>query len=182
VSEPVLNPTGSPFLVFTVITAPAILTNVSALMSLTTSNRLARAVDRSRDILKELAAAGGVAEPERARKVHQIELLRQRAALLVRALGAYQFAGGSLAASTLVALVGAMLHFLGLFWPEAAALVLAMICATVGVGGIATGAYRVVHEARLGYVQLREDTADVLESLRSPIHLPEAVPRDRMLG
>ena len=39
----------NPFTVFTLITAPAVLTNAAAVMSLTTSNRLARAIDRGRD-------------------------------------------------------------------------------------------------------------------------------------
>src|SRR3954452_1221498 len=112
----------SPFLVFTVIAAPAVLTNAASVMSLTTSNRLARAIDRSRAILAELAAAKQVTAKERASKTHQIDLLRQRAMSLTRALGWYQLAIASFAVATLVALVGSALHFLELHYVRGAAL------------------------------------------------------------
>ena len=40
--------TTNPFIVFTFIAAPAVLTNAAALLGLTTSNRIARAIDRAR--------------------------------------------------------------------------------------------------------------------------------------
>jgi hypothetical protein len=161
--------TTSPFLVFTSIVAPAVLTNAASVMSLTTSNRLARAIDRSRVILDELSAPEGVAEPERSRKVRQIELLRQRAMLLTRALGWYQLAIASFATATLVALVGTVLHSLEPIILGRAALGLALLSAVLGVTAVATGAWRIVRETWLSYELLREDTADVMESLRSPL-------------
>jgi hypothetical protein len=40
----------NPFVILTLIVAPAILTNAAALMIMSTSNRFARAVDRGRDL------------------------------------------------------------------------------------------------------------------------------------
>ena len=45
----------NPFAMLTAIVAPAILTNASSVLSLGTSNRLARVVDRTRQIAAELA-------------------------------------------------------------------------------------------------------------------------------
>jgi hypothetical protein len=170
--------TTSPFLVFTVIAAPAVLTNAASVMSLTTSNRLARAIDRSRVILAELAAHQEVTADLRARKARQIELLRQRALLLTRALGWYQLAISSFAVATLVALAGTVLNYLEPHYLGRAALVLSLGSAIVGVFAIAVGATRVVYETRLSYDLLREDTAEVMESLRSPL-LTTAVTEDK---
>jgi hypothetical protein len=55
-------------------------------------------------------------------------------------------------------------HFLG-----RAALVVSLSFAVLGVTAIAVGAWEVVQETRLSYDLLREDTAEVLASLRSPL-------------
>src|SRR5262245_59125908 len=119
----------NPFTVFTLITAPAVMTNASAVMSLTTSNRLARAVDRSRALLDELNRQDRFLTPdEREEIIRRIEVVHRRAVLLVRALGAFQLAYGSLAAATLVALIGALL---GLVEPKVlrhVALLLSLAC------------------------------------------------------
>jgi hypothetical protein len=161
--------TTSPFIVFTVIAAPAVLTNAASVMSLATSNRLARAIDRSRVILAELAAHKEVTADARARKARQIELLRQRALLLTRALGCYQLAICSFAIATLVALAGTALHYLEPDYLGRAALIVSLGSAILGGFALAVGAWRVVHETRLSYALLREDTAEVMESLRSPL-------------
>ena len=164
-----MDPTANPFVAFTAIVAPAVLTNAASVMSLTTSNRLARAMDRSRVILADLAKAERVTSDERARRARQIELLRQRAMLLTRALGWYHLAIGSFAAATLVALLGTVLNYLEPRYLAHAALVVSLIFAGLGVTAIATAAWRVVRETRLSYELLREDTAEVMESLRSPV-------------
>jgi hypothetical protein len=164
-----MDPTTNPFVAFTAIVAPAVLTNAASVMSLTTSNRLARAMDRSRVILSELAKADGVTGDERARRARQIELLRHRAMVLTRALGWYQFAIGSFAAATLIALVGTALNYLEPRQLAHAALIGSLVCAGLGVTAIAVAASRVVRETWLSYELLREDTAEVMESLRSPV-------------
>src|SRR5215207_7370125 len=95
----------NPFTVFTLITAPAVLTNASAVMSLTTSNRLARAIDRARQLQTDLGHT--LQAEDRADTVRRLETTRRRALLMTQALGAFQLAFGSFAAATLVALAGA---------------------------------------------------------------------------
>ncbi len=48
----------NPFAALSLIAAPAVLTNASSLLILSTSNRLARAVDRARQMTTELERAG----------------------------------------------------------------------------------------------------------------------------
>jgi hypothetical protein len=47
----------SPFAPRSLIVAPAILTNASSVLAMSTSNRLARAVDRARDLARQLEAS-----------------------------------------------------------------------------------------------------------------------------
>ncbi|HLZ90322.1 MAG TPA: DUF2721 domain-containing protein [Candidatus Acidoferrum sp.] len=46
---------GNPFGVLTAVVAPAILTNACSVLALGTSNRLARVVDRTRVVAREMA-------------------------------------------------------------------------------------------------------------------------------
>jgi uncharacterized protein DUF2721 len=50
-----LSPNEHPFSVLTAVVAPAILTNASSVLCLGTSNRIARVVDRTREVTAEIA-------------------------------------------------------------------------------------------------------------------------------
>ena len=49
----------NPFAAFSLIVAPAILTNASSVLAMSTGNRLARSVDRARDLARQLEAKEG---------------------------------------------------------------------------------------------------------------------------
>jgi Protein of unknown function (DUF2721) len=49
-----MDPPANPFAALSLIVAPAILTNASAVLAMSTSNRLARAVDRARELLRHV--------------------------------------------------------------------------------------------------------------------------------
>jgi hypothetical protein len=154
----------NPFAVLTFIAAPAVLTNASAVMSLTTSNRLARAVDRARALVKELADEQHKGDSLQTFRVREVEVARERAGLLIRALGFFQLAYGGFAAATLVSLLGAAI----VVWQGVFIHIIlgaALICALVAVGGIVAGAAILVRESRIAYRILREETVFVLESL-----------------
>ncbi|MFO0840979.1 MAG: DUF2721 domain-containing protein [Gemmataceae bacterium] len=153
----------NPFTVFTLITAPAVLTNASAVMSLTTSNRLARAMDRARQLQAELSHT----QPptDRAYAVRRLELTRRRALVMTQALGAFQLAYGSFAAATLVALIGAALASFGLFPLAHGALAGSFACFMTAIVSTMVGAIRLVRETRLAYEVVREDTARLLAEL-----------------
>ena len=53
-----MDPQSNPFAVLSLIAAPAILTNCCSLLAMSTSNRLARAVDRAHELTKQLEEAG----------------------------------------------------------------------------------------------------------------------------
>jgi len=49
-----MDPHSNPFAVLSLIVAPAILTNAASVLAMSTSNRLARAVDRARELARQL--------------------------------------------------------------------------------------------------------------------------------
>lgn len=153
----------NPFTVFTLISAPAVLTNASAVMSLTTSNRLARAVDRARNLQTDLAHS--LSPTERELTLHKLEMTRRRALFLMKALGAFQLAYGSFGAATLVALVGAALSSFQLFPLAHTALGGSFVCFMTAIVATMVGAIRLVRETRLAYAIIRDDTVRLLASL-----------------
>lgn len=102
----------SPFAVLTAIVAPAILTNASSVLALGTSNRLARVVDRTRVVASQLAGLDRES-PERPLWAAQVQPLRVRAGLLVRALRLFYGGLGLFAASALVSVGGSIAVYYG---------------------------------------------------------------------
>jgi len=96
----------SPFAVLTFIAAPALLTNATSVLALSTINRMLRTRDRMSDLLsKSEAAAASPAESERL--VRQVDRVEKQAMLLLQALRWIYVALGAFVSATLVTLLGA---------------------------------------------------------------------------
>ena len=80
--------TTSLFSLLTFIVAPAILTNASSVMTLGTSNRFARAIDRVRELSALVEGKEHEPDPVTALRVRQLRSAERRTLLLVRALTA----------------------------------------------------------------------------------------------
>src|SRR6266849_5544091 len=144
---------GNPFAVLTAVVAPAILTNACSVLALGTSNRLARVVDRTRVVARELAAI----EPGAANRqleghfqgdydswAAQLAALQVRTQLLVKALRVIY---GSL---------GSIVTYYGqrvLFQLTAG---LGLLAGAVAVVGLASGCFLMVRETRLAVRNLAE--------------------------
>jgi hypothetical protein len=155
----------SPFLVFTVITAPAVMTNAAAVMSLTTANRLARAVDRARALVAELKKPPEDDPEERQFHLREVEAARNRAELLIQALRCFQVSFAAFALAAMLALIGASASLLV---PQAwghVGLFLVLPCMVIAVGGIIMGARLIIVESAVAYTVLREESAHVVRSL-----------------
>src|SRR5687768_13727505 len=135
---------GNPFVVFTVIASPAVLTNSAAVMSLTTSNRIARAVDRARALVAELARHEPVSGEKRELRLREMEVAQRRAVLLIRAMGAFQLACAGFALTTLLALGGAAAGLLGVRALNITALALVLLGKLAAVACIVRGCALVV--------------------------------------
>jgi len=140
-----IESTYQPFEVLTFIAAPALLTNASSLLVLSTSNRFARAVDRARQLERE---SGTEAAVDRARR---------RAHMLSWALIAFYLAVSVFALGTFIELLGAGLASIGrtTIGPEITALGIA--ASTIGILAIAVGAAVLSIEVIDAYAGLREE-------------------------
>jgi len=161
---------GNPFAVLTAVVAPAILTNACSVLALGTSNRLARVVDRTRVVARELAALepGGLDDSstgESQRRAHsdygswaaQLTGLQARTRLLVKALRVIYGSLGLFATAALVSVVGSIVTYYGqriLFQVTAG---LALLAGAVAVMGLASGCALMVHETRIAVDNLAEE-------------------------
>jgi hypothetical protein len=157
---------GNPFAVLTAVVAPAILTNACSVLALGTSNRLARVVDRTRVVARELAAleSGGSdqylqghSQSDSGSWAAQLTGLQVRTRLLVKALRVIYGSLGLFATAALVSVVGSIVTYYGqriLFQVTAG---LALLAGAVAVVGLASGCALMVHETRIAVDNLTEE-------------------------
>jgi hypothetical protein len=145
-----VDPQVNPFAVLSLIAAPAILTNACSVLAMSTSNRLARAADRTRELSKQLEETGGLSTPDTDRRLRELSASEQRTLQLVSALRSIYLALGSFAFATLMSLVGAVLAPV-----DAAGVLLRTLEAIAVSGGIVAvsalvhGSILLVRETRL---------------------------------
>jgi hypothetical protein len=146
----------SPFAALTVVVAPAILTNATSVLCLGTGNRIARVVDRTRIVARDLAGLE-VGSQARDVSIRQLVRLQERAQILFRALRLFYTALGSFAATVLISIAGAA--FAGVDRPSVFGVLAAIAFAagTIGVSGLAVGCGLMVRETRLAVRNLSEE-------------------------
>src|SRR2546423_5113719 len=101
--------TQSPFAVVTFIAAPALLTNASSVLAMSTINRMLRTRDRMRELFNQSESGKEMEEETRATLMEQVDRVENQGVLLLRALKAIYVALGAFAGATLVTLLGAAL-------------------------------------------------------------------------
>jgi hypothetical protein len=157
----------NPFAALSLIVAPAILTNAASVLAMSTSNRLARAVDRARDLARQLEAvesAGGPgpdAAREFERRLDEMTATEHRTVMLLQVLQSFYIALGGFASATLASLLGAVLARFG---PEALVIALeiaAVAAGIVGVGALVRGSIILVRETSIAVRVISERAASV---------------------
>ena len=146
----------SPFAALTLIAAPAVLTNASSLLTLGTSNRFARAVDRQRQLSAILDGTTIVDTEEHDLRVWQLRRTEYRAQLLVRALQTFYASIGAFAAASLISLLGALFASVAA-WVAVATGLAAILAGFIGVGGLVYGSVLLVRETRITLESLRQE-------------------------
>jgi hypothetical protein len=147
--------TSSPFAALSLIVAPAILTNACSVLIMSTSNRVARAVDLAREVGRELDALPPDELTSDSRAwMSEMAAAHTRSVLLVRALRAVYTALGGFSSATLVALLGVV--FAARLPEPARSLIelLAVLAGAVGVGGIVWAAVLLLRETRIAVTAL----------------------------
>lgn len=151
----------NPFAVLSLIVAPAILTNASSVLAMSTSNRLARAVDRGRELSKQLEQAANLSSPEAEQRLVELAAAERRAVLLVAALQRFYIALGGFALAALISLLGAVLAIVG---PDHLVRGLELAGVATGflaVGALVHGSATLVRETRIALAVLTERAAQI---------------------
>jgi hypothetical protein len=138
----------TPLELLTAIAAPALITNASSVLVLSTSNRFARAVDRSRTIASIIAKSMAAGD-ERTLQIYEYKIAKQRTRTLVRALTSFYLAVASFAFGSFAGLIGTGLETLKYEGVGPSFTAVALGAVTIGTLAIATGAALLVHETRL---------------------------------
>ena len=155
------DPGANPFAVLSLIVAPAILTNASTVLAMSTSNRLARAVDRARELARQLDDPSQASGTEGARRLHELAVNETRAVLLMRTLRSFYLALAGFAVATLVSLVGAVAASAG---RGSAVRVLELIAVAAGAAAVSAlvhGSTLLLKETRLAVGILHERSEQV---------------------
>jgi hypothetical protein len=157
----------NPFAILSFIVAPAILTNSSSLLLMSTSNRLARAVDRARELSRQLEAPEAVSSPQTARRLRELEASELRAMMLLKALQAFYTALGGFASAALLSLIGAVMVSMGVTPVVPFFEIIAVVTGLVAVAALVQGSVILVRETRIAVGTLRENAAGVRELIAS---------------
>jgi hypothetical protein len=153
----------NPFAVLTLIAAPAVFTNASSILALGTANRLARTIDRTRD-LGNLIANEKLSNEKRRMHAEHIRSMEARTTLLVRAMQAFYTSVGAFAAASLISLLGAGLTYTDYRYAVQFTIFVGLAAGCVGFCGLVTGGMMLVRETRMAVVCLREEAEFMLRS------------------
>lgn len=148
----------NPFAVLSLMVAPAILTNAASLLAMSTSNRLARAVDRGRELAKQLEQMTDLSSPTAARRLSDLDAAERRAILLVAALQRFYVAMGGFAVATFVSLLGAALAAFGNRVLVQALELAGIAAGLLAVGALVHGSITLIRETRIALAVMRERT------------------------
>jgi hypothetical protein len=149
--------TNNPFAILTFIAAPAILTNASSVLAMSTINRMLRARDIMREMSKE--AEGKTVRDQNF--IDQVNRQENQAVFLIRAMAWIYTALGAFVAATLVTLLGAVAGQLGSELAMRVVIGLGLALGFLGVAGLIGGCVNLFHATRLSLVGIRDEAATI---------------------
>ena len=152
----------NPFALLSLIAAPAVLTNATSVLALSTSNRFLRASERMRSLAARLE--GEIKSPALAELLLvQVNRVERQGVLLLSALRAAYVALGSFAGASLISIVGAGLASTRFeFWFRATT-ALALLVGFVGAGGLIWSCFNLFRATRLSMMNISEEAALIRE-------------------
>lgn len=164
--------TQSPFTILTFIVAPALLTNASSVLALSTTNRMLRTRELMRELVQQ-SAQPALTDGDREQMARQGNRIEAQAGLLLLALHAIYVALGSFAGATLLTLIGAVLEPSGFAGPARVFALLGLTLGATGVGCLILGSIRLFRATQLSLMNIRDEAdlvrrraAELRESLR----------------
>jgi hypothetical protein len=160
----------NPYAALSLIVAPAVLTNASSILVLSTSNRLARAVDRARTLATHLESPSRTDTGLTSHRFRELDSAERRALMLLSALRFFYASIGAFATAALTSLIGAALLGTPLRALPPALEVVALTAGFVGVMGLVLGCVLLLQETRIAVRTVTEEATILREHLggRSP--------------
>lgn len=155
----------NPYAALSLIVAPAVLTNASSILVLSTSNRLARAVDRARILGTHLEAAGKGGNGLSTLRLSELGSAERRALLLLTALRFFYASIGAFAAAALTSLIGAALLGTPLRALPAVLEIAALAAGFIGVMGLVLGCVLLLRETRIAVRTVTEEVTHLRQHL-----------------
>ena len=156
-----MDPQSSPLAVLSLIVAPAVLTNASTVLAMSTTNRLARASDRVRELARQLEEADDYSSPQSLRRLRELSSAERRSLMLLAALRSVYVALGGFACATLFALLGAALSSVQEGLAVRLLGALGLLAGLVALAALVHGSVVLVRETRVVVQVLQERAADV---------------------
>jgi hypothetical protein len=148
---------GNPFAALTVIVAPAILTNASSVLCMGTANRVARVVDRTRQVAAELADISDAGSRAYQIRVSQLELLHVRSHKLFWALRFTYASLGLFASAALVAVLGSIAFYYNLQLAFETLAFMGFAVFVLAVSSLGSGCVLMVREVQLALTSLEDE-------------------------
>jgi Protein of unknown function (DUF2721) len=146
-----LSPT--PFAALTFVAAPALLTNASSVLALSTINRMLRTWERMHELFTK-SQAGEIPDDEVPYLIEEVNRVERQATLLLRALRSIYIALASFAAATLITLLGAGVgQYYGGVWLHLFVW-LGVLLGLIGVGGIVAGCLNLFRTTQLSLISI----------------------------
>jgi hypothetical protein len=170
----------NPFVVLSYVGGPALLTNATSLLVLSTANRFARAIDRSRyltGLLTEPALEG-----IRALEVAELRTTGQRIRLIGTAISALYLAAAMFALATVVSILGGVLAQMTAGTILDVIVVFAVALGVVGFGAFVTASLALVIETRITMRWLGQESENAIGAMNEafgakPRVAPAGAPR-----
>jgi hypothetical protein len=147
----------SPFAALSLIVAPAVLTNASSILVLSTSNRLARAVDRARTLAAQLEVPTAIPDRFTPLRLKELASSEQRALMLLSALRLFYASLGAFAGAALTSLLGAAVSAAPERPLSTTLELVAVGAGFLGVLGLILGCLLLVRETRLAVLVVSEE-------------------------
>lgn len=154
-----------PFVTLSSVGGPAVLANACSLFIPSTSNRFARAVDRSRYLVDALAEGKTGAWNDVFLK--ELGETGKRTRLIARAITSFYLAAAMFGLATLGSIAGAVLAQMNESIPLGLIGAVTGVCGMIGFLGFVTGAVALVAESRIALKSLTRESA-VAMSLHKP--------------
>jgi hypothetical protein len=150
----------NPFAILTFIAAPAILTNATSVLAMSTTNRMLRARERMHQLYAE---SDDVAHVRDGQFLAQVNRAERQGILLLTAMRWIYLALGAFAAASLVTLLGAVAGQLGNEILMHVVVGMGLLLGFAGVAGLIGGCVNLFRATQLSVVNIREEAKVIRE-------------------